>query len=359
MRAGPPIVLLAALLVVACDRTDGTVPTAPASAQPDVSATVSTDGDPDDGTHDGEAAAEERPTSAEATSPEVASPEAPRRWLDTRGTSLIGFGILRLIPAPGGRSRFRIHYEEEAGTYSTTDNLQLFVLPADSFARSEMAYANQFLAFTRTVPSAASGNDGGRGGGGDDGYGSAGYGGERLSCQVEVTADAECTLLVGYGPWTGPDTGRPPGDTPTFRLEVTPLADPSGAVGAHEWVESEAGELITTNWTGRPGVRRGEPCFDPIGREDIWIEIRPLILYDARLARAADEPPDADLPGMPEVHALEEEAQRLEAAGDIALATDRRDRAADLLAAAARRDRRVVLTPRLTEKFRRVPIRWR
>ena len=56
---------------------------------------------------------------------------------------------------------------------------------------------------------------------------------------------------------------------------------------------------------------------------------------------------------------LRAQADAWEAAGRTALAIDARERADDLVAVALRKDRRIILTPELTERFRRVPIRWR
>lgn len=278
-----------------------------------------------------------RADAAAATS-DAAAPAAERPWIDFTGTSILGFGLLRLVPAPGGPATFRIVYRDTPQDgYSITDNAQLLVLPGDAFARREMAYADQFLAFDRTPPYEAD------------------YVPEALQLTVDLTVAEETTVIVAYGPWTGPDTGRPPGDDPTFSLRVEAVTPG----GTHGWLESEAGELITTNWTPRPGIARGEPVEDPVTGEDLWIEVRPLILYDAALARAADEPPGSDLGDAPSPTALLAQADAWDAAGQEALADDARERAADLRALAARRDSRIVLTPELTERFRRVPIRWR
>jgi hypothetical protein len=266
------------------------------------------------------------PVAAEPAPPQEAPPAAKanddlrvgsRPWIDSDGTSIVGFGLLRLVPAPGKTTRFDIRYQEKQGDYSAGigEDYQLFVLPGDAFAKKPYAYADEFLTFTRT-------------------YGSLGSGAYVLRTSVSVAA--ETTVLVCYGPWTAPDAGRPSGDRPVFRLEVT------SKDGAHEWLESEAGELITTNWTNRPGVKRG----GPYPRDNVWVEVRPMILYDGRSVRAADEVSDAaarvvyvPVPG--------ESAQ------------DAREEDADAQASSARADRRIVMTRELAEKFRRVPIRWR
>ena len=256
-------------------------------------------------------------------------------WLDPRGTSIVGFGILRVVPEPGKTAGVGIRYREVPDGYSSKGNLQLFVLPADAFARRNRAYAGDFVAFSRTKDEEAV----------DDDY--------ALRTSVSgIRAERETTLIVAYGPWTAPDAGRPAGDAPVFRLDV------DVENGEAAWIESEAGELITTNWTARPEVARGSPCKDPLTGESLWIEVRPMILYDARLARAADEPVEPP-PGTTSAAELRAEADRLDEEGRAVAAADRRDRAADLDALAARSDRRLVLTRDLVEKFRRVPIRWR
>lgn len=293
---------------------------------------------------------DEDPGDASAAVSDAAGTDLP--WIDTRGTSLLGFGLLRLVPPPGGAT-YRIDYEEEAHTYSTASDLQLFVLPFDSFAHSDMVYADSFLTFTRTDPGDAPPEV--AGGSSSGYYSQEGHSDDRLHCDVEFTVAEETVVIVAYGPWTGPDTGRPADDEPVFDLQVG-SDDPRAA---HAWIESEAGELITTNWTNRPEVARGGPCHDPITDGPLWIEVRPLILYDGRLARSVEEEPTVDLGTTPEIERLLAEADELEAAGETALALDRRERAADLRAIAGRRDTRLVLTPTLTERFRRVPIRWR
>lgn len=286
------------------------------------------------------------------------------RWLDQQGTSIVGFGILRVVPPPGG-GRFSIRYRERAYGYSVADTLQLFVLPADSFALRPNAFAGQFLAFDRHATDGADDRPDalvGGIGGGMVAKGSSGYGGdygEYLELSVEFAASSETTVLVGYGPWTGPDVGRPPGDEPTFHLEVVALPGDDGRSGAHEWVESEAGELITTNWSRRPEVERGAPVRDPRTGADLHLEIRPLVIYDPRLVRGTDEPDHHGAAGTPSPQELRAEADAFDAAGRPALAQDRRERARDLELVAPRRDGRVLLTPALAEKFRRVPIRWR
>jgi hypothetical protein len=145
-------------------------------------------------------------------------------------------------------------------------------------------------------------------------------------------------VIVAYGPRTAPDAGRPAGDVPTFRLEVT------SDRGAFEWVESEMGELLTTNWTNRPEVKRGKPFRegDHLSGGDVYLEVRPMILYDGRMVRSEDP--------------LDPEFGRCAVGLDT---TDKVEVEADECAHLARVDRRVQMTKALAEKFRRVPIRWR
>jgi hypothetical protein len=247
-----------------------------------------------------------------------AKPAAARPWIDPTGDAIVGFGLLRVVPPLGGGS-FRVHYKEKPTEYTASDQFQLFVLPGDAFARKENAYASEFLAFTRTDPAAA------------DGY---------ADLTVTFHVDAETTVIVGYGPWTAPDSGRPPGDVPTFSLTVTPV-EPAGAF---EWCESEMGELITTNWTNRPGVKRGAPVHDAVADADLFVEVRPMILYDGRMVRTAED----------------ELALRLHF-DQYAGGGGHRDEPnlADQRLAAERTDHRITMTDSLAEKFRRVPIRWR
>jgi hypothetical protein len=283
-----------------------------------------------------------KPENAPQPAPAPAADNAPassRPWLEVRGTSIVGFGLLRVVPPDGRAATFRVRYRETPDGYATTGNLQVFVLPGDAFAVRDRAFAGEFLAFARTADEAETGDDG------------------ALRVETSFTADRERTVLVAYGPWTAPDAGRPAGDAPVFAIDI---ASEDG--GTFEWVESEAGELITTNWTNRPGVARGASLRDPLGGGDLWIEVRPMILYDGRMVRAADEPPAAAeslAPGTPSPAALRADAERHERDGRAAVAADLRERAADLESHLARADHRLVLTPVLAEKFRRVPIRWR
>ncbi len=228
------------------------------------------------------------PGSATAGSPPRGAP-----WLSTEGTTTLGFGVLRLAPSAGNaEAKFRVRYRDagDGGYSSDATSAILLVLPADAFAASDAAYADSWLAAARA-----------RGDGGS------------VEAAAEVRVDRDRVVLVAYGPWDGADTGRPPSNVHSFSLSVEPLDG-----GSYLWVESEAGEMVTTNWTRRPEVRRGGPAPDPVTGEPLWIETRVLVLYDPRVARAADEPGDT------------EEARE-----------------------------RIVLTPALCATLREVSIRWR
>ena len=315
-----------------------------------------------------EQAAEDPPTDQDTLdAPAVASDDdlapLPMEWLSVQGTSIVGFGMLRLTPPAGGPGRFRIRYSDSPDGYGVTDNAQLFVLRGDAFAQRPMAYGHEILAFNYDPGTAPDTPPEERST--EFGYPEYTFA-PTLHLDVEFEVDAEGVFLIAYGPWTDPDTGRPPGDRHTVQLTVTALPRTQGGdAGSFAWIESEAGELITSNWSHRPMLARGEPIrravfhgkWEPAPR--VYLEIRPLILYDARLARAAGEPPDLGLTGMPTPAELRAEADVLEKQGKLALAIGRRDRATDLEGIARRRDHHLVLTPELAEKFRRVPIRWR
>ena len=243
------------------------------------------------------------------------APAAKRPWIDQSGTAIVGFGLLRVVPSPGKTATFDVRYVEKSSDYGQgTGGYQLFVLPGDAYAKKTSAYADEFLAFTRSAPS-------------DD---------SDVTLTASFQAASETTLLVGYGPWTAPDSGRPSGDRPVFRLDVTPHD------GAFEWIESEMGELITNNWTNRPGVKRG----GSFGKDDPqWVEVRPMILYDGRMAADADH---EELKSGGPIRKVPAPASR-----------DQEEARTDGQAYLARSDRRIPLTHELAEKFRRVPIRWR
>jgi len=249
-----------------------------------------------------------------AAKPAADPPAKARPWIDASGTAIVGFGLLRVVPSPGKTATFDVRYVEKSSDYGQgTGGYQLFVLPGDAYAKKESAYADEFLAFTRSAPSEDT----------------------DVTLKTSFQAASETTVLVCYGPWTAPDSGRPSGDRPVFRLDVT------AHDGAYEWIESEMGELITNNWTNRPGVKRG----GPVGKDDPqWVEVRPMILYDGRMVAVASEWSPIE-PGTIYV--------------GPALTPDQSEQHRDSGWVAYRNDRRIPMTRELAEKFRRVPIRWR
>ena len=243
---------------------------------------------------------------------------APRPWIDPSGTAIVGFGLLRVVPSPGKTATFDVRYVEKSSDYGQgTGGYQLFVLPGDAYAKKTGAYADEFLAFARSKPSEDS----------------------DVTLTTSFEAASETTVLVCYGPWTAPDSGRPAGDRPVFHLDVTPHD------GAFEWVESEMGELITNNWTNRPGVKRGGPSR---GDDPQWVEVRPMILYDGRMVQTTAE-----------AHRDNSDIEPFVAGGPGPGTMDPYEEWQDHFYGRARSDRRITMTPDLAEKFRRVPIRWR
>jgi hypothetical protein len=226
------------------------------------------------------------PNSAPADLPPSRSPDpvtAPASppaepWLVTEGTTTLGFGLLRVAAG-----RFRVRFEDrgDGGYASDGTSAAVFVLPAEAFAAGPGAHADRWLGFGRASRAPGSGP---------------------VVAEAEFAVPAETTVVVAYGPWDGADTGRPPSDRRTFTLAVEPLDG-----GNHRWVESEAGEIVTTNWTRRPGVARGGPARDPATGREIWIESRVLVLYDAKHSRDAAAAPatEEEAEGLPlpaEIH---------------------------------------------------------
>jgi hypothetical protein len=215
----------------------------------------------------------------EAGTTEPAPPwEGP--WLLTEGTTTLGFGILRLAP-PAGESTgtFRIRFEDygDGGYSSDASSACLIVLPGDVFETSDAAWADSWLGF-HAVPTPKLVE-----------AGEAKYYPLAITAETTVTVDRERTVLVAYGPWDGADVGRPPSNEHTFTLTVT-----AENGGNYRWVESEAGEMVTTNWTHRPGVARGRPWTEADSGEKLWMETRILVLYDPVNAGPAgvDDPDD-------------------------------------------------------------------
>jgi hypothetical protein len=138
---------------------------------------------------------------------------------------------------------------------------------------------------------------------------------------------APSLFVVGFGPFVGPDTGRPLTLARPYTMEV------SGEGASWRWVDAEAGELNVKGWTNRPEiVTRGEPVTDPVGAAPHWFEVRPLVVFDR---------------------------ERVRAAGDAEAAKEMRAEAEGLRRSAAVEDARLVLPRALAEKFRLLPFRWK
>src|SRR5262245_27915132 len=105
--------------------------------------------------NDGDAPRPPAPNSGEPAPADAA--KGP--WLDPRGTSIVGFGLLRVVPEGGRAAVVGIRYREIPDGYSTTGNLQLFVLSADAFAKRDRAFAGDFLALARTEDEAKADDD--------------------------------------------------------------------------------------------------------------------------------------------------------------------------------------------------------
>ncbi len=277
-------------------------------------------------------AVEGGPPEAPAPPPPSPAPLAPppADWLDDPGTAVLGFGLLRVSPAAKGtQGVVRLRYEERPADYGAFDSVQLTVLPGDVFASDGRAFADQARAFDRSKPGTFS-----------------------ARASVDVTAPA--VLIVGFGPFRGPDTGRPLTLDRAYSLEVT-------AEGASwRWVDAEAGELNVKGWTNRPMVRRGGPVVDPVTSCPHWFEVRPQIVYDRDRVRAPGDPetPEA-APLVAEADSLTERAKALEAAGKADAGAEMRAEADEVRARAANADDRLLLPAALAARFRRLPFRWK
>jgi hypothetical protein len=270
--------------------------------------------------------------------PDPAKPSAPAGWLDDPGTAVLGFGILRAAPEkPGTPGTLRIRYEEKPGDYGSFDSVQLIVLPIEAFAKSGRATAGDARAFSRSGPV-------------DGSYAKGGY-----ETRVAMPVGAPSLFVVGFGPFVGPDTGRPLTLARPYTMEV------SGEGASWRWVDAEAGELNVKGWTNRPEiVTRGEPVTDPVGAAPHWFEVRPLVVFDRERVRAAG---DAEAPEVlalrKEAEALDARARALEEQGKADVAKEMRAEAEGLRRSAAVEDARLVLPRALAEKFRLLPFRWK
>jgi hypothetical protein len=262
-------------------------------------------------------------------------PAPASRWLDDPGTAVLGFGLLRVSPErTGAEGVVRIRYGERPSDYASFDSVQLLVLPADAFEKAGRAFAGEALAFSRSPQ--------------------AGYD-RRYETSVSFAVPAARLVVVGFGPFVGPDTGRPLTLARAYTLEV------EGERAAWRWVDAEAGELNVKGWTNRPDVpSRGEPVADPVTGLPHWFEVRPLVVFDRERVRApGDGPsPEAEAKAL-EADALERRAKALEEQGKTDVAKEVRAEALDLRRNLAAEDGRLPLPADLAAKLRRLPFRWK
>jgi hypothetical protein len=239
-------------------------------------------------------------------------------------------GLLRVAPSrPGAAGSLRVRYEEKPGDYAEFDSVQLMVLPGDAFAAEGRCFADRSLAFGR----------------------SAGAG--SYEATVEVAVSAPALWIVGYGPYFGPDTGRPLSLTRTFSLEVKDAKD-----ATWRWVDEQAGELNVKGWTRRPEIRRGAPAR--ASGEEQWFEVRPLVVYDReRVKGPGDAETAATLAVRKEAASLLARARALADAGQADAAKDLEGEARDLLENADASDDRLPVPAATAERFRRLPFRWK
>lgn len=267
------------------------------------------------------------PTST-AAAPSRAEEKA---WLDDAGTAVLGFGLLRVAPqSPGGTGTLSIRYEEKPGDYAAFDSVQLVVLEAKEFATEGRAFANKSLGFSRS-PSGA------------------------YATEVSVRVTAPTLLVVGYGPFTGPDTGRPLTLARAYTLEVTKADHVS-----RTFVDAEAGELQIKSWTRRPEIERGGPVRDPVTAADHWFEVRPEIVYDLARVKALGDPETAEtLAKRREADTLRSRAKDLATAGKADAAADLVREADDVVANLEASDDRLPVPAPLAARMRRLPFRWK
>jgi len=254
-----------------------------------------------------------------------------RAWLDDAGTAVLGFGLLRVAPAKAGTAgTLSIRYEEKPGDYAAFDAVQLLVLPGDAFAVDGRAFADRTLAFSRSAKGV-------------------------YAVEVTFAVERPTLVVVGYGPFVGPDTGRPLTLARAYTLEV---AKASGV--SRVWVDAEAGELQVKGWTHRPEISRGGAVRDPVTSKDHWFEVRPEIFYDrARLRTDGDPETPETSARRREADTLRSRAKDLGAAGKHDAAGDLVREADDVLANLDASDDRVPLPRPLAERMRRLPFRWK
>ena len=275
--------------------------------------------------------------------PPVAVPQAPgvisqpptraaeRAWLREDGTAILGFGLLRVAPSrPGSPGRLSLRYEEKPGDYAAFDAVQLVVLASDAFGKDGRAFADASVAWSRSKQGT-------------------------YETSVEVAVPEPRLLLVGYGPFSGPDTGRSLTLERAYTVEVKDLGGTSRV-----WVDPEAGELTVKGWTSRPEVRRGGPAFDPVTGSNAWFEVRLEVLYDPLRLKVAGDPDTLEAAAKRrEASTLRSRADDFEKAGKADAALELRREADDVLAALTASDDRIPVPAPLADRLRRVPFHWK
>ncbi len=254
-----------------------------------------------------------------------------KAWLDDAGTAVLGFGLLRVAPTrPGIPGILTLRYEEPPTSYSAFDAVQLLVLPGDAFAADGRAFADRAKGFSRSAAST-------------------------YAVEVTLSVTAPALLVVGYGPFVGPDTSRPLTLSRAYSLEVTKAEGVSRA-----FVDAEAGELQVKAWTHRPEVTRGGPVTDPVTKRDHWFEVRPEIVYDRERLKAPGDPETADTSARRrEADTLRSRAKELSAAGKADAAADLVREADDLTTHLEASDDRLLVPAALAARMRRLPFRWK
>ena len=262
---------------------------------------------------------------------EPAAGTAAPEWLADPGTAVLGLGLLRVAPStPGATGTVAFRYEEKPTDYAAFDSLQLMVLPGDAFAADGRCFADKAVVFARSEPGT-------------------------YVVEASVVVKSPTLMIVAYGPFVGPDTGRPLSLARSYTLEVR-----SAEGVSHRWIDAEAGELNVKGWTNRPEVRRGGSVVDPVAGAAHWFEARPEILYDRDRLKAPGDPDTPETQARRrEADSLASRAKDLRAAGKADGAKELEDEAADILRDLAASDDRMPVPAALAARMRRLPFRWK
>jgi hypothetical protein len=224
----------------------------------------------------------------------------------------------------------RLRYEERPTDYVAFDSVQLAVVDAAAFAGEGRAFADAASAWTRSRAGA-------------------------YVAEVEAKVAGRALWVVAYGPFEGPDAGRPLSLARTVSLEVVEARDANW-----RWVDAEVGEMNVKAWTSHPTVKRGGPARDPVAGADHWFELRPLVFYDRSRVRASGDPEPAEVATVrKEADALLERSRREAREGRAEAAAELAAEAAELRARADSSDDRVLLPASLAERLKRPPLRWK